>query len=79
MGHFMADDWETRMPAQDAAISGTTEAPCSASGAIAGGSMLPYLTWRQDYWARHGNTTYREIDLAVERGELTVGDMPNCR
>ena len=41
--------------------------------------MLPYLIWRQDYWAQHGNTTYREIDLAVERGELIVGEMPNTR
>ena len=58
MGHFMADDWETRMAPQGAAISDTSEAPCSASLAV------QHERWAADRW---------KVMLRVNRVAFQIG------
>lgn len=35
-----------------------------------------YPMWRFMYWTK-GNMSYTEIDAAVERGDITPGEMPD--
>jgi len=58
MGHCTSDDWETRMPAQVAAISGTYEAHCSASLAV------QHERWAADRW---------KVMLRVNRMAFHIG------
>jgi hypothetical protein len=37
----------------------------------------PYVCWRFRYYVAHGGMTYRDIDIAVDRGDIKQGDMPN--
>ena len=55
----------------DAAHDGTP--PCTGSAL----PYEPYVFWRFRYYVAHGGMSYRDIDLAVDRGELKQGDMPN--
>ena len=39
----------------------------------------PYVLWRLRYYIAHGGMTYRDIDIAVERGKIKQGDMPTTK
>jgi len=56
----------------DAAHGGTP--PCTGSAL----PYEPYVFWRFRYYVAHGGMTYRDIDIAVDRGEIKQGDMPNA-